>query len=93
MLNYVPNTPAFVFAQRAALLDKDDVADTALVGRIVGHVFHPTANELPVELMAYLPFNEDNNTLIHGVADNGALPRLSGFARFTHLFSPVVGLL
>jgi hypothetical protein len=50
----------------------------------VGHVFHPTANEFPVKLMTYLPFNEDNNTLVHGVADDGTLPRLSGFARVTH---------
>jgi hypothetical protein len=84
MLNYVPNTPALVFAQRAAFLNKDNVTDTALVIRIVCHVFHPTANEFPVKLMTYLPFNEDNNTLVHGVADDGTLPRLSGFARVTH---------
>jgi hypothetical protein len=84
MLNYVQNTPALVFAQRAAFLDKDNVTDTTLVSRIMSHIFHPTANELTVKLMTYLPFNEDNNTLVHGVADDGTLPRLSGFARVTH---------
>jgi hypothetical protein len=84
MLNYVPNTPALVFAQRTAFLDKDDVTDIALIGRIVSHIFHPTPNELPVQFMTYFPFNEDDNALIHGVADDGTLPRLSGFVRVTH---------
>jgi hypothetical protein len=85
-LNNIFYPPALVLAQRATLLNQDDIADIALVGRIMGHIFHSAANELSIELVSYFSLNKDNNGLVHCITDNGSLARLSGFDCVTHTF-------
>jgi len=90
MLDNISHPPAFVFAQRPTLLYKDNITDLAFVGVIMGHILRALPNKLAVKLMPHFPFHKDNNTLVHGVADDGTLARLSSLARVTHTFhSPV----
>jgi len=84
MFNNSADAPSLILAQRPALLDKDDIADLAFIGRVMGHVFYPTADELAVQLMTDFSFYKDDNALIHAVADNRTLLSPSGRFYLAH---------
>jgi len=86
LLDNGSHPPPLVLAQRTTFLNEDNVTDVTFIGGIMGHILHPTADKFTVEFMSHFPLNEDNNTFVHGVADDGTLARLSGLARVTHTF-------
>jgi hypothetical protein len=74
--HYGTHPPPLHLAQRSALFNHHYITDIASVIRIIGHKFHPASNEFAVKFMPHHLFNQNDNTLVHLIADYRSDPGL-----------------